>query len=212
MNISGIYEAAILALTLSIDAFIACFAYGSDNIKIPTISVFAINILCAVMLVVSVFIGKLIRPVLRQDICRLICFLILLIIGVIKLLDNITRTLIKKTGQIEKDIKFSFLNFRFVLNVYADPEAADADESKSISVSEAISIAAALSIDGITVGFGAALGEINAFLLVVFSVIANAAATAWGVVLGVKASKKLRFNVSWISGAVLIILAFSKIR
>lgn len=39
-----IFEAVILASALSIDAFVACFAYGSKNIKIPFTSVQVINI------------------------------------------------------------------------------------------------------------------------------------------------------------------------
>lgn len=64
-------------------------------------------------------------------------------------------------------------NFRFVLRLYADPEMADQDCSKTISPGEALSLAAALSLDGLAVGFGAALGEVNAWAVILCSLATN---------------------------------------
>ena len=47
------FEAVVLALVLSLDAFVVSFAYGADKIKIPTVSVLIINVLCSFILGVS---------------------------------------------------------------------------------------------------------------------------------------------------------------
>lgn len=205
-----ILEAVILASSLSLDAFFASFAYGSNKIKIPFSSAMIINAVCSGILGISLILGSLIRPWLSPGISSCICFLILFAIGMIKLLDNITKAFIRKHGELSKDIRFSLLNFRFVLNVYADPEKADADLSKSISPAEAFSLAIALSLDGMAVGFGAALGEVNGPAVFLSSLITGAAAVLLGSLLGNKIAARLRFNVSWLSGVILIILAIRK--
>ena len=194
-----ILEAAVLSSTLSLDAFIASFAYGSNKIKIPLSSIIAINIVCSGILGISLLAGALIRPYLPSD------------IGLVKLLDNIAKAVIRKHGGLSKNIRFSFLNFKFVLTVYADPEKADIDQSKCLSVTEAVSLAVALSLDGMAVGFGAALGDVSGMALFLSSFVTDTLAVLLGSYIGNKIAASLRFNMSWLSGVILIIMAFIKI-
>ena len=98
-----------------------------------------------------------------------------------------------------------------MLSIYADPEKADRDQSKTISPAEAASLAIALSLDGLAVGFGAAMGNVNAWAVVLWSLVTNTAAILLGALLGNKIAQKLTFNLSWVSGAILILLAISKL-
>lgn len=103
------------------------------------------------------------------------------------------------------------MNFRFVLSVYADPENADTDDSRSISPKEALSLAAALSLDGAAAGFGAALGSAEPAAVFFASLIIGAGAVFGGFFLGNLTASRLRFPVSWLSGTILIALAFGQI-
>lgn len=211
MNVVLIFlEAFVLAASLSLDAFVASFAYGSDKIKIPFSSVLVISSVCSGFLGISLFLGALVRPWLPSGASSLICFLILFSIGLIKLLDNLAKSFIRKHGALSKNIRFSLLNFKFVLNVYANPEKADADFSKSISFGEAFTLAVALSLDGMAAGFGAALGDVNGAAVFFSSLITGTAAVVFGSWLGNKLADRLRVNVSWMSGAILILLAILK--
>ncbi len=206
-----ILESVILASTLSLDAFIASFAYGSDKIKIPLSSVIVIDLVCSGVVGISLFVGTLIAPYLPVHISSIICFTVLFVIGLIKLLDNITKSVIRKHSGLSKKIRFSFFNFKLVLSIYANPEKADLDHSKSISFAEAFSLAIALSLDGLAVGFGAAFGDVNGLALFLSSFVTNAAAVFLGACIGNKIASNLRFNISWLSGAILIIMAFIKL-
>ena len=85
------------------------------------------------------------------------------------------------------------MNFRFVLSVYADPENADTDDSRSISPKEALSLATALSLDGAAAGFGAALGQFAKPAAVFFaSLIIGAGAVFGGFFLGNLTAARLR--------------------
>lgn len=204
-------EALLLAAALSLDAFVACFSYGAGKIKIPLSSVLVIDGVCSVSIGVTLLIGSFLRNRIPDGLTTAICFIILFFLGMVKLLDSITKSLIKKYGAISSNINFSFCNFRFVLSLYANPESADVDNSKTISPKEAASLAIALSLDGCAVGFGAALGNVNELAVFFCSLFTEAAAVLLGIFLGNKAACKLSFPISWISGFILLILAFTKL-
>ena len=203
--------AAMLALTVSLDALAAAFAYGCKNIKIPPRSAAIINAFCTGAIAFAFLLGSALAQVVPVWVAAALSFSILLLIGIAKLLDSITKSIIRKHSQINKELELSLFNFKFILRLYADPEAADVDVSKSISGREATALAAALSLDGFALGFGAALLGLNAWAVIMFSLWANGLALLLGGVLGNKAAASPRFNISWLAGVVLIVLAFMQL-
>lgn len=201
----------MLASALSMDAFIASFAYGSNKIKIPMISIQIINIICSSILGISLLVGTLVKQYIPDWLTIAICFTILFVLGVVKLLDSGIKSIIRKHNNLNKEIQFSMFNLKFILNLYANPEEADIDLSRSISPVEAASLATALSLDGLAVGFGAALGNVNGLAVFLSSLITDAIAVMLGSYVGNKIARKLPFNLSWLSGIVLIGLAFLKL-
>ncbi|QUH21516.1 sporulation membrane protein YtaF [Alkaliphilus sp. B6464] len=201
----------MLASALSMDAFVSGFAYGSNKIKIPMLSVQIINIICSSILGISLLVGTVLKQYIPSWLTLAICFIILFTLGVVKLLDSVTKSIIRKHNHLDKEIEFSMFNFKFILNLYANPEEADVDASKVISPIEASSLAIALSLDGMAIGFGAALGNINALAVFLCSLVTDAAAIILGCYIGNKIARKLSFNLSWLSGVLLIILAFLKL-
>ena len=138
------------------------------------------------------------------------CFAILLILGTEKLCDSAIKAYIRSGRQVQKKVSFSFLNLNFILRVYADPKKADVDASKTLSPAEAASLAVALSLDGLAVGLGAAMHAINGIQVLVLSLAIGAAAVMGGSILGNRLSRKSSVNLSWLSGILLIALAFLK--
>lgn len=211
LTLFTIMEAALVASSLSLDAFTAGFAYGTNKTKIPMISVQIINLICSGVTGLSLFVGTILRPYLPQGLTTAISFTVLFIIGLTKLLDSITKSIVRKYNNINKEIKGSFFNFKFIFNLYANPEAADIDSSKSISPTEAALLALSLSLDGIAVGFGAALADVNGVAVIIWSLITDMVFLLFGHFLGRKIAVKTSFNISWLSGVILIGLAFSKL-
>jgi len=200
--------AAALAFSVSLDAFAAAFAYGCKKIVIPRLSALIINLICTATIGLSFFVGALLSNHIPPWVATLLSFTILLVIGITKLLDSITKSVIRKHSNIDKEIKLSLFNFKFILRLYADPEAADVDESQSISEKEAAVLAVSLSLDGFAVGLGAALLGFNVWAIILFSLVANGLALIMGCALGNKMADTLRFNISWLAGVILILLAF----
>lgn len=201
----------MLASALSMDAFVASFAYGSNKIKIPMLSIQIINIVCSSILGISLLVGTLVKQYIPDWLTIMICFTILFVLGIAKLLDSIIKSIIRKYNNFNKEIEFSMFNIKFILSLYANPEDADIDSSRIISPMEASSLAIALSLDGLAVGFGAALGNVNGLAIFLSSLVTNAIAVILGCYLGNKIARKLSFNLSWLSGILLIFLAFLKL-
>jgi len=206
-----IFEAVLIAIALSTDAFIASFAYGSNKIKIPFSSMQVISLICTGILGISLLLGTFLKPYLPGNLLKIGAFLILFILGIIKLMDNIIKSIIHKHAIIDKQIKFSFLNINFILNIYADPKEADLDESKTLSPKEALSLAVALSLDSLAAGFGVALGNVNIFAIILCSLIFSMLSIKSGAFIGNKISDKVPFQLSWLSGILLIFLAFLRL-
>jgi len=199
--------AAAIAFSVSLDAFAAAFAYGCKKIEIPLLSALIINIICTATVGLSFMFGSAVAHFIPGWVAVGLSFSILFVIGIAKLLDSITKAIIRKHAGISKEIKLSLFNFKFILGLYADPETADVDASKSISSKEAAVLAVSLSLDGFAVGFGAALLDFSVVAIVLFSLLANGLSLWLGGLFGNKAAKSLRFNISWLAGVILICLA-----
>ncbi len=204
-------QAAFLAAALSLDAFVACFAYGSEKIRIPFLSAQVISCVCTGIIGISLLAGTLARGWISQGLTTFLCFFLLFLLGLSKLLDSFTKAFFRRHSEFNREVRFRMLNLRFVLSLYADPQKADRDHSKTISPKEAAALAVALSLDGGVVGFGAALGQLSFWCVLLCSLFLETLAVLLGARLGNRAAKKLPFNLSWLGGALLLLLAFSKL-
>jgi putative sporulation protein YtaF len=207
----AIAEAAVLASALSLDALTAGFAYGSRDIKIPLRSVLIINLICSGILGVSLFAGARIAPVLPEGLTVGVAFALLFTIGLIKFLDSVTKSFIRRHAGLKKELKLSFFNVKMILSLYADPEKADMDASQSISPTEAAALALSLSLDGMAVGLGAGMADVSGLAVVLWSLVTDSAFLVLGRLAGRRAARRLPFNISWVSGVVLMGLAVSKL-
>ena len=206
----GIYV-LVLALVLSLDAFVCAFAYGSERIKLPMLSVFVITAVCAAVLATAGWVGIWAMTFLPQWLEPVLSFAILFALGVTRLLDGFVKRMIKRRVDFSRQLNFRAFNLRFILQLYADPARADVDSSKTISSGEAVALALAVSLDSVAVGLSAAFAGINMLYLVLAAFVATAAALILGCTIGERISRSLPFDVSTGGGAVLIILAFARL-
>ena len=205
-----ILESFLLTAAISIDVFTASIGYGADNIKVPPLSTIIISGICSLMLGISLFIGSTIENYIPVEVGNLICFAILFILGTIKIFDGSIKSYIIKRKNLHKKFSFSALHLNFILNIYANPKEADKDSSRYLSPAEAISLAVAMSIDGLAVGFGAAFANANFWITISISFLLGILAIIFGEIVGRKISQKSSLNISWLGGAILIFLAILK--
>ena len=198
-------ENILLVAAVSVDALLASFAYGADNIKIPFLSAAVISAAGTAVLMLSMLLSGAADAVIPSGAGRWLGFIILMCIGTVSLFQNALKTFLRnKSG---KNLSFSISGVGFVVSVFLDETKADTDKSKTLSPREALTLAIALSADSLGSGFGAGLAGAEILPVCIMSFGAGLAAVAAGAKAGAVTGKK-RPGISWISGILLIILAF----
>ena len=204
-------ESILLVTSLCIDAFVSSFGYGANKIKIPFSSTTIINIVCSSILAISLLAGSFIGTFLPSWITTTICFLILFVLGLFRLFDSIFKTYLCKKGLSYRILKFKVLDLHFNISISTNLDSLHVSNPRVLKSGEAFTLALALSLDGLAVGFGNGLMGVNFTQVVLFSLISDMVAVMLGCELGKLLSKSINLNLSWITGVLLIVLSFMKI-
>lgn len=204
-------ESILLVSSLCIDTFVASIAYGTSKIKIPMLSAIIINLVCTLTLGLSLFVGSLVKDFLPGNVPVILGFILLMSIGIYRLFEFIFKSLISKHSNSDKPLTFKLFDLKFVLQVYADEIKADFDKSKYLNSKESFYLALALSLDSLAVGFGSSLCNINYLETIVLCFIIGLLCVIVGVFIGTKFAEKIHLELSWLSGALLIILAIIRV-
>lgn len=204
-------ENILLVLALSLDAFVASIAYGTNKIKMPFKSILIIDIICATFLSLSIFLGLQIRKILPGNIALISGSIILMLLGVYYLFESIFKSYLERKLKENEKVKIKLFDIWFVMDVYVDETKADFNLSKNLDSKEAIYLATALSLDSLAVGFGSSLGNINYLQVIGLSLLVGMLSIYSGLFIGKKIVERTKINLSWLSGIILIILGLLKL-
>lgn len=201
----------LLIIAVSVDVFFACISCGMEKIRIGTGAALSISGICSGVLFAALFAGNALEAVLVERYTSLFSFLGLFLVGAYKLIEYGVRKYIRKNPFICKQVKISFSQIHFILSIYNNPVVADKDHSATMSVSESVFFALAMSLDGFFGGLGAGLLKINLTAATFGSLLISFLAVKLGCSVGLKMSKIRETDLSWLSGVLFLVLAFSKI-
>jgi len=201
----------LLALALSLDALVASFAYGSRNIRIPLRSVLLISLVCSGILGLTLLLGTQIASLFDEQVAMWLSFGILFTLGVIRVFDSWLKRWIRERGSSGSELKLQVFRLNFILQIYADPQTADMDGSRTLSTREALALAVALSLDAVAAGLGIGVGGVLFLPATGLTFLATMAAVLLGCKLGGKVAAKTNRDLSWLSGGLLILLAILQV-
>jgi len=202
----NISQNLLFVVALSLDAFAVALSYGASKIKISFFSSVTISLICSISLGAAIVLSSIIfllLPLANSVVMGLGASLIILV-GIFKLYDNLIKDFLKKNN-------FTKVSFRkknsskTLLRIYIEPTKADLDYSKSLSIGEAVVLSIILSLDSFVAGLG--LGQIsgsNLLLLIILSFIVCGGFLILGSSFGRILKKKIKLDLSWLSGLVLI--------
>lgn len=200
----------ILVLALSMDALVASIAYGANRVSLSIGKILAMNLICSGFLGLALGAGSVIDGLVPEHLTRIICFISLAFLGVIKLLDYSIREYIRHHQKLSKDLSFSVSGVSVIVRIYSDPMEADWDRSKSLSWREILFLSAAMSIDSLVAGTLAAFMKVPVLLTVGISFLVGTGMVSVGLYLGRKLSDRVNCDLSWLSGVLFLILAVTK--
>ncbi|MDO4276536.1 MAG: manganese efflux pump [Eubacteriales bacterium] len=205
-------EILLLVTALSMDTFVASIAYGANEIHLSWKEVLLINGICAGVLGLALCLGTVIDSFVPETLTKGICFVSLLLLGIVKLLDYGIKKAINTKKGLHKDIEFTVSKLHFIITIYGNPMAADKDSSRSISTREAVFLAFAMSLDSLIAGTLAAFLKIHIALTVGSDFIMGILMMCFGLFLGRKMASKSGRDLSWLGGLLFLLLAFLKVR
>ncbi len=203
------FQALLFAVALSIDAFVACFVYGTSRVRIPTVSLLILSFISAGTLFASLLLGGGIRSLLPSAITHALSFVILFFLGLVKLSDSTLKHFIQCTAP--KNLRFSLLNLQFILTVYADPAQVNQEDQEILSPREAFPLGLALSLDSAAAGIGAGAASLPFIPTAFLSFICTLGAVTAGSLLGRRLSHHFSLDLSWLCGLLLMGLALLKL-
>ena len=198
-------------LALVIDAFIACFAYGTKGIQIPWPSALLIGGVGTGILILSMTISTQFQRFLPPNLCSALSFAIIFGLGFLSVFQNAVKSALAKRTDTAKNLNFRWAGISFAVTVYLDETQADADHSKVLSLREALLLGTVLSLDSFGIGFGSGFSSHHLLFLYVLSLFLHPAAVMLGRLLGEKTAGKLPDGFSSLGGVLLIILAFIRL-
>lgn len=207
----SIFQAFFLVLALSLDTFTAGVALGTQKIVVPFRSVLAISLTCSASLWLAISLGGWIGNWISPRTGAVIGCVILVMMGSVRLFDGVIKELLRRCCENKEGMVFYRKNLKIFLQVCVDSTQADFNRSQSLSVPEAISLAAALSVDGLAAGVGAGILDVSHWLIFLIAMLINLFAVHLGCRTGIRFSRKHEQDISWVAGALLIVLGLIKL-
>jgi len=180
-----VLTATVLTVAISLDSASAGFAYGANKTKFPFINLFVLSLIDTSVLTLSLLLGDGIGRIIPPKVTVIISCVILCIMGLRKIWKWHRK---QRIGIIYK-------------------------EESAVSWKETVMLGFALSVDGMAVGVGIAMTEITAaflFTVIAFSICTDILIFSAGNLIAKRLTKKSRFDLSWLSGLIFIIIAIQK--
>jgi putative sporulation protein YtaF len=195
-----------IAFIVSIDTYLAAAAYCNNGIRIPVLSAAVISTFGAAVLGISIKFSSELKDFVPPSVFHICGITILCLIGILMIGKSIIREIVKKMSRND-GISLKINKGSLVVRLYLDDTAADADNSKILSVSEAFTIAFASSMDSAVTGIGSGSSGINYLAASGMTFIFGCIALFMGNLTGKKISS-LDHDLSWVGGVMLILFAF----
>lgn len=205
----------LLVLAVCIDSFATSITYGIGKIKIPFHCTLLINIIGAAMLSASLMLADFISDRISINSIKILSGGLLFIMGAVNLFFPFIKSIFTHCKGKELT-NFALVKKSILLVIFLDETKADLDKSKSLSVKEACFLGVALSVDSLASGFSGGLGICQGYFI--YGVLLCFFLGLIGINLGAKIGRLIslrvsnRLDLSFLSGILLIILGFTKLR
>lgn len=152
----------LFSLAVSADGFLVGMAYGFKRIRIPVLSLLVIAGSSALAVCISMILGKGLAAMMNPRIAAYIGAGMLIFVGIVFLFQAYWENLFSKSDNLDEPLlSFYVKPLGIIVQILAQPESADRDESGEISIQEAFMLGLALAMDALGAGIGMAMAGFN---------------------------------------------------
>lgn len=204
----------LLGFAVSIDGFVAGIAYGLKNICLPITSLLIVCITTILCTGAAMATAYILGTFINTQLAIILGACVLMMIGLFSLfqeyLTKDTKNYLIDGGMVSPKLTFSI--GRLVVNIMADPEKADVDQSQLINPLEALLLGLALGVDNMVATFAAALmGSLPTYTPLIMGFIQIMVITAGTYTSRRFISDKLKKSFPYLPGILLIILGLIRL-
>jgi len=203
------FKLILLIVALSMDTFLISSTFGSNSIKVKIPGAVIIALGSAASLSISIMLSNLLVNVIPIHLFNMLSFLVLIIIGSYNIFSTAIKNYFKKMQILNKNISLKIEGYNLLIDVFLDETKADIDKSKDLDIKEALLIAGIGGLDSLCAGLS--FPFTNVYVIFVATFLICISMVFLGFNLGAKLDFMTKNNLSWFSGVLLIILAFTKI-
>lgn len=205
-----------LAFAVSVDSFGVGTTYGLRKMRIPMMSTLIIGACSGIMIGTSMLLGGWLTLWLSIESANRLGALILIGLGIWTIVNGIShnRGEITQTTECDKNKSlptkvwaWEFRSLGLVVSVLRTPMVADVDQSGSISALEACLLGAALSLDALGAGLGAAFIGLSPIYMAFTIAVTSTLFLRLGMWFGLRYGNKLwRSILPYIPGICMILI------
>lgn len=203
------FKLLLLIVALSMDTFLISSSFGSNNIRVKIPGAIIIALGSAVSLSVSILLSNILSNIIPIHLFNILSFLVLIIIGSYNIFSTAIKNYLKKMQVLNKNISLNIEGYHLLVDVFIDETKADIDKSKDLDMKEALLIGGLGSMDSLCAGLSFPFTNVSIIFVLAFIICISL--VFLGFKLGGKLNDIVKTNLSWFSGVLLIILAFTKI-
>ena len=205
---SSVFAALLLFLAaVSIDSLTAGLTYGTQRVQIKLPAYLVLICVPAAFITAANRIGSYLSLLLPDTLLPFLSFTLLAILGCSKLTESLIRFLARKYPSLTRNWGLKIKQINIIFTVYLSPEDANQDDLQILTPKEALLLSLALSLDSVLVGMAFTTGPIHPVMLFALAALFNLILFAAGYAFGHLLSSVLHFDLSWLSGLFLIVLA-----
>jgi putative sporulation protein YtaF len=192
-------RACLLAAAVCMDTLFAAMGCSMSGIAVPKRCAAVISVVGSVFLGISLLGGQVLASLLPEAVCKYGGAAVLCGIGGVQLMKEVLQALFRAR---KPHIRRKALGL--VIDICFDETLADADGSKTLSIGEAVTFAAALSLDSLASGLGAGVEPLWILPCMGMTLVLGFALTMLGAEIGKHCGKR---HLQWIGGVMLLVLA-----
>lgn len=213
-----LFNALLLAFSGSLDSVGVGISYGIKKTKIGIIPLIVLFALIFCITTIAMLVGNFITSIISETFVSVIGSVMLIGMGAFIIFSAIFKTdennNVDTKNLYPKEYNFFIKFLGITINIIKNPVSSDIDNSNRIDIKEALFLGIALSLDAMSIGFGASVIGINSFVFPFLMSLFHLAFLVIGIFIGehIRNISKLPTNIwSIISGILLIILALIKL-
>jgi len=197
----------LFLLAVSVDSLTAGLSYGASRVHIGPLSAIFLVFIPSVSITLMTKLGTLLFSFFPAHVFSILSFLLLFFLGFEKLLESLIRHLAEAYPDIIGNWTCRIRQLNIIFTIYFSPEEANRQEVQILSGKEAFFLSLALSLDSVLASMAFSCQVTSLSFLFLSAALFHFLLFLLGYLLGLLLSKKFSFDLSWLSGLFLLLLA-----